>query len=174
MDYSVDVVREIIKDIKKVHSFYSDAYNELAKPASLLLKMIYLNQFFPKNLRESACQFIGQPPKDRAIFSMDFVPKLVEIVVKKAFDLIKVEDGTFQMAYTPKRGCVATNAKTLMEVELCGEQVIQTQQDMVKAFNYVPRDVVCEEAERLFGAGKLFESWFKDQTSFINNLACIH
>ena len=164
MDYSVDVVREIIKDIKKVHSFYSDAYNELAKPASLLLKMIYLNQFFPKNLRESACQFIGQPPKDRAIFSMDFVPKLVEIVVKNAFDMIKVEDGTFQMAYTPKRGCVATNAKTLMEVELCGEQVIQTQQDMVKAFNYVPRDVVCEEAERLFGAGKLFESWFTDQT----------
>jgi len=164
MDYSVNVVADIIKEMEKVHNFFSKSYEQLARPAALLLKMVYLNQFYPKNLRESACQFIGVPPKDRAIFSMDFIPKLVEEVIKKAFDVIKVEDGTLQMAYTPERGCVATNAKTLQEVEMSDEQVIQTQQDMVKAFNYVPRDVVCAEAERLFGAGKLFESWFKEQT----------
>ena len=162
INYDIDFISGKIKEIKKVDRFYKNESTQLAIACSLLLKMISLNDYFPKCLRKAKCTFIGVPPKDRAIFSMDFLPKLAESVIKDAIDVIKTEDGTMQCAYTAKRGTTSCNAKGLQEVELSKEPVLQTQQDLVKAFNSVCRKTIVDEAQRLYGAGKLFQSWFEE------------
>jgi len=77
---------------------------------------------------------------------------------------LKIEDGTYQMAYTKKRGTTSCNAITLQEVEMCNEPTIQTQQDIKKAFNSTNHETIIKEGERLYGAGKLLGAWLTNRS----------
>jgi hypothetical protein len=105
---------------------------------------------------------------ERAIFSLSAIPKVVETVFKRAIDSAKVSDGTKQMAYTPGIGTVLCNAITLWNVERTNEPTIQCLQDCVKAFNSVRQDTVINEAQRKFGLGRLFSTWFNQRAYSYN------
>ena len=158
--YEIKYIGDTIKGLKKVSDFWTGAHAELAQPLSLLMKLIRLNDYFPEKLRSSKCAFIGTPPKDRAIFSLEFLEKFTETVIQDAINCVKTEDGTYQTAYTAKRGTTSCNAISLQYVELADELVVQTQQDGIKAFNSIKRSTTVEEAQRKYGAGRLYQTWF--------------
>merc|ERR1712002_1227107 len=68
------------------------------------------------------------------------------------------------MAYTRNRGCVSCNVMTLQFIEMCEEPTLHSLQDLKKAFNRACRETIVQEAQRKFGAGKLFKSWFLNRT----------
>ena len=164
--YEEKYIGDTIKGLKKVSDFWKSAHKKLAKPLSLLMKLIRLNNYFPEQLRTSNCTFIGTPPKDRAIFSLDFLEKFTETVIQHAINDVKTEDGTMQTAYTEKRGTISCNAISLQCVEMApkDEPVIQTQQDGVKAFNSTQREEAVAQAQLKYGAGRLFQTWFTGRT----------
>ena len=55
--------------------------------------------------------------KDRAIFALGPMPKIIETILKLGIDEAKKKDNTDQMAYTKDRGTVLCNAITLQKIE---------------------------------------------------------
>ena len=157
-------IGELIENMPRIQKFVKKNHDTLKHPLSTLLRMIQKADHFPKIFKTSRCSIIGKPPKDRAIFALAPIPKIIETVIKKSFDDLKVEDGTIQMAYTKNRGTACCNLITLQEVEMCQEPTIQTLQDLVKAFNSTKHETIIEEAEKQFGAGKLISSWLTNRS----------
>ena len=158
--YEQNYIGETVRSLKKVSSFWTGSYLKLAKPLSILMHLIRANDYFPEKLRSSKCSFIGVPPKDRAVFSLEFLEKFTETVIQDAINVVKTEDGTMQTAYTKKRGTISCNAITLQCVETANEPVVQTQQDGIKAFNTIKRSITVEQAQLKYGAGRLYQTWF--------------
>ena len=142
LEKETDKLSEMIKQINKIMPCLKNNAKTLAEFLSRLAIMMQSADHFPEICNRSRCTFIGKSPKDRAIFSLETVPKLVETIVKKSFDDVKKEDGTMQMAYTKDRGTVSCNAVTLQHVELCEEPTIQNQQDLKKEFYRFDRETV--------------------------------
>ena len=161
---NISDISERIKKIKKLQPFYRNNADTLAPHISLILQFIQKTDHFPQVLKTSRCTIIGKAPKERAIFALSPLPKIVETMIKLAFDELKVEDGTIQMAYTKDRGTTACNGITLQEVELSDEPCVQTQQDLKKAFNSTKHETIITEAQSKFGAGKLISSWLKGRS----------
>ena len=155
---------EMIKNMDKIKPYIKKGADIIADAISTLAAMMQKADHFPEICNRSKCTFIGCAPKDRAIFSLESIPKIIETVVKQAFDEVKKEDGTMQIAYTANRGTVSCNLITLEHVELCEEPSLQNQQDLKKAFYRCDRETVVNEAQRKYGAGKLIKSWFKNRT----------
>ena len=153
-----------IKSISRIQPFIKRNAETLATPICLLLKLIQKTDYFPSVFKTSRCSIIGKPPKERAIFALAPIPKILETIIKDAFDELKTEDGTFQMAYTKNRGTTSCNVITLQEVEMSDEPCLQTQQDLVKAFNSTKHETIIEQAQAKFGAGKLISSWITNRT----------
>ena len=130
--------------------------------------MINSTKIFPETCNTTRFSIIGVPPKDRAIFALAAIPKIIGTGVKISFDKIKIEDGTMQMAYTANHGAVSCNGISLQEVEVCEETPIQTQQDFQKAFNKAHRPTILNEMQKRYGAGSLIASWFKNPTYTFN------
>ena len=160
----VKSVKETIDSMPRIQKFIKKNAENLKGPISLLLKMIQKTDHFPRIFKTSKCSIIGQSPKERAIFALSPIPKILETVIKLSFDKLKVEDGTFQMAYTKDRGTASCNLITLQEVEMSKEPTIQTLQDLVKAFNSTKHETIIEQAETKFGAGKLISSWLTNRS----------
>ena len=102
----------------RIQKFVKRNADLLKHPLSLLMRMIQHTDHFPSVFKTSRCSIIGKPPKERAIFALAPIPKIIETIIKISFDDLKVEDGTFQMAYTKNRGTGCCNLITLQEVEM--------------------------------------------------------
>ena len=126
--------------------------------------MMDIVKMFPQICSTSNAHIIGKPPKERVIFALESIPKILENITKDSFEELKREDGTYQMAYTRNRGCVFCNVMTLQFVEMCEEPTLHSLQDLKKAFNRACRETIIQEAQRKFGAGKLSKSWFLNRT----------
>ena len=68
------------------------------------------------------------------------------------------------MAYTKNRGVTLCNSVALNKIETSDEPVVQCLQDLKKAFNVANRSTIVLEAQKKFGAGKLFKTWFEHRT----------
>ena len=161
-------IEEMIAEIPNLKKFVKKNSKIIGPAFTIIFKMINSTKIFPETCNTTRCSIIGVPPKDRAIFALAAIPKIIETGVKISFDKIKIEDGTMQMAYTANRGAVSCNGITLQEVEMCEETPIQTQQDLQKAFNKAHRPTILNEMQRRYGAGSLIASWFKNRTYTFN------
>ena len=159
-----DFIDETIQNMPRIQKFVKKNSETLKHPVSLLLRLIQKTDHFPQIFKTSKCSIIGSPPKERAIFALAPMPKIIETVIKMAFDDMKSEDGTYQMAYTKDRGTACCNLITLQEVEMCNEPTVQTLQDIVKAFNSTKHETIICEAEKKYGAGKLISSWLTNRS----------
>lgn len=169
LNTSPDFLKDTIENMPRIQKFMKTNKDILKYPLSLLLQMIQKTDHFPAVFKTSRCSIIGKPPKERAIFALAPIPKIIETIIKKSFDDLKVEDGTFQMAYTKNRGTGCCNLITLQEVEMNNEPTLQTLQDLVKAFNSTKHETIIEEAESKFGAGKLISSWLTNRSYTFTN-----
>ena len=165
---NTDEIEQLISDIPNLKNFVKKNNKVIAPVFSKIFRIMNHTKLFPECCNTTRCSIIGLPPKDRAIFALSAIPKIIETGVKTSFDNIKTEDGTMQMAYTANRGAVSCNGITLQEVEMCEEQSIQTQQDLEKAFNKTHRPTVLNQMQRKYGAGSLIASWFKNRTYTFN------
>jgi len=159
-----EFIEKIIEKTHKIKPFFKDNRKIISKSISVIVQMMDIVKVFPESANTSNCHIIGNPPKERVIFALEAIPKILENIAKASLDDIKKEDGTFQMAYTTDRGCVSCNVLTLQYVEMCNEPTLHSQQDLKKAFNRACRETIINEAQRKFGAGKLFKSWFLNRT----------
>jgi len=159
-----EFIETIIERTHKIKPFFKDNRKIISKSISVIVQMMDIVKVFPESANTSNCHIIGKPPKERVIFALEAIPKILENIAKASLDDIKQEDGTFQMAYTTDRGCVSCNVLTLQYVEMCNEPTLHSQQDLKKAFNRACRETIINEAQRKFGAGKLFKSWFLNRT----------
>ena len=100
LDSNPDSLSTLIKNMHKIKPYIKNNGEILAQPISLIVRMIETADYFPEICNTSKYTFIGKPPKDRGIFSLTPIPKILESVIKNAFDELKDEDGTFQTAYT--------------------------------------------------------------------------
>ena len=164
-----EFIKDIIENMPRIQKFVKNNNSTLKDPLSLLLRMIQKTDHFPSIFKTSRCSIIGKPPKERAIFALAPIPKIIETIIKISFDDRKIEDGTFQMAYTKHRGTGCCNLITLQEVEMSDEPCIQTLQDLVKAFNSTKHETIIEQAELKFGAGKLISSWLTNRSYSFND-----
>ena len=164
LNTSPEFIKETIENMPRIQKFFKKNNCILKDPLSLLLRMIQRTDHFPSAFKTSRCSIIGKPPKERAIFALAPIPKIIETIIKISFDDLKVEDGTFQMAYTKNRGTGCCNLITLQEVEMSDEPSLQTLQDLVKAFNSTKHETIIEQAQSKFGAGKLISSWLTNRS----------
>ena len=67
------------------------------------------------------------------------------------------------MAYTQHRSTGATNAITLINVEICPEPTMQAFVDLKKAFNTANRSAIIERMQKLYGFSDIMTSWFEDR-----------
>ena len=159
-----EFIETLIEKTHKIKPFIKDNRKIISKAISTIVKMMDIVKEFPESCNNSNCHIIGRTPKERIIFSLEAIPKILENVSKNAFDEIKIEDGTYQMAYTKDRGCVSCNVMTLQYIEMCNEPTLHSLQDLKKAFNRACRETIINEAQKKFGAGQFFKSWFLNRT----------
>ena len=160
---NTDDLAELIKGTSKLSNHIKRSSKPIGSAFSVLTKIMNKTRTFPTCCNVSNCRFIGLGSKERAIFSLNPVPKIVETIAKASFDKLKTEDGTHQMAYTKNRGCTSCNALTLQFVEMCNEPSLHSQQDLEKAFNKAAREIILREMQRKYGAGDFIASWFKNR-----------
>ena len=154
------IVEDIIKNTKKIDSFYKNNAKTLAPSISIILECMQRTQHFPKACRYSRMVFLPS----RSIFMLDALPKILESAMKFAFDpLIKSEyskNDSLNMAYRENCGVELCVSTALAEIEKCSESSVQVFADEVKAFQYCKRGTVLCEFQRICGAGQIVASWF--------------
>ena len=151
--------------MSKIDEFYKLHANFLRFPLFTLCKLIEAYEYFPKCIRNAKCTLL----KKRTIYSLSFLPKIIEKVFYKGFQKCLEQEyvensDPFQMAYEPSRGVDSCNLMSLASIEYSVKEnnssCIQLSLDLKKAFNRANRSTILETAERVAGCGKILDSWF--------------
>ena len=114
-------------------------------------------QHFPRSCRYSNLTFLPS----RSIFSLEFLPKLLEVGTTAKMDEVAPSDKVGQMAYERNRSCGLALFIDSIVIEKAEEPVVKFDADFKKAFDTVHRGLAIANLHRKTGCGRLLESWFE-------------